>query len=95
MEITTELVNHLAELSRLEFDEMETENFKNEFAKTLGQMESLDRVDTSSVELKQNSLNAETEIDADNIHTGLSKDDATKNAPDKLGSSIAVPMMVD
>ena len=95
MEITTELVNHLAELSRLEFDEKQTENFKTEFAQTLQQMETLAKVDTTAVELKQAKLNAQTELSPDQVKTGLKKEDITKNAPDTVGSSIAVPMMVD
>lgn len=95
MEITTELVNHLAELSRIEFSQEETENFKNEFKKTLQQIEMLENADTSNVEVKSTILNAETELDADEPHQSLSKDDATKNAPETMGSSISVPMMVD
>ncbi len=95
MEITTELVKHLAELSRIEFSEEETENFKNEFKKTLQQIEMLENADTTNVEVKSTILNAETELDADEPHQSLSKDDATKDAPETMGSSISVPMMVD
>ena len=95
MEITTKLVNHLAELSRLEFSEEETENFKNEFAKTLEQIEKLESADTSKVETKTKILNAETELKVDKAHQSLSKQDAIKNAPETMGSSVAVPMMVD
>ena len=95
MEITTELVNHLSELSRIEFSQEETENFKNEFKKTLQQIEMLENADTSNVEVKSTILNAETELDADEPHQSLSKDDATKDAPETMGSSISVPMMVD
>lgn len=95
MEITTELVNHLASLSRIEFDEQETENFKHEFEKTLEQIEALEKVDTQNVELKNRLLDAETEIKEDIPHNSLSKNDAIKNAPDTMGSSIAVPIMVD
>ena len=95
MEITTKLVNHLAELSRLEFSEEETENFKNEFAKTLEQIEKLESADTSKVETKTKILNAETELKVDEAHQSLSKQDAIKNAPETMGSSVAVPMMVD
>ena len=95
MEITTELVNHLAELSRIEFSQEETENFKNEFKKTLQQIEMLENADTSNVEVKSTILNAETELDADEPHQSLSRDDATKDAPETMGSSISVPMMVD
>lgn len=95
MEITTELVNHLAELSRLEFNDAETESFKLEFTKTLEQMKTLNSVDTSLVELKQKKLNAQSQLSPDVACQGVKKDDITKNAPETLGASIAVPMMVD
>ena len=95
MEITTKLVNHLAELSRLEFNEIETENFKMEFEKTLNQIETLEKADTSKVEEKNVILNAENELKKDVPHQSLSKNDAIKNAPETMGSSVSVPMMVD
>ena len=95
MEITTELVNHLAELSRLEFNEQETENFKNEFEKTLNQIEALENADTTGVEMQSTILNAETELKDDIPHQSLSRAEAIKNAPDTMGASISVPMMVE
>lgn len=95
MEITTELVNHLAELSRLEFSTEQTEHFKTEFSKTLEQMETLAKVDTSNVVLKQTQLDAQAELSADQTKQSLKKEDITKNAPETIGSSIVVPMMVD
>ena len=95
MEITTQLVEHLAELSRIEFTAEETENFKNEFQKTLQQIDALEKADTNGIELKLNLLDAETEIKEDIAHQSLSKNDAIKNAPDSFGSSVAVPLMVD
>lgn len=95
MEITTELVNHLAELSRIEFTSEETENFKNEFAKTLKQIEALDSADTNGIVLENDALDAKTELKEDEAGVSLKKEDVTKNAPDTMGSSIAVPMMVD
>ncbi len=41
MEITTDLVKHLMSLSRLNFNDDEIENFKEEFAKTLSQIDEL------------------------------------------------------
>lgn len=95
MEITTELVNHLAELSRLEFNEQETENFKHEFAQTLEHMNKLNVVNTTDVQPQQRVLDASLQLDDDIAKAGLTRAEATENAPDKLGASIAVPMMVD
>ena len=95
MEITTKLVNHLADLSRIEFTEEETENFKHEFEETMKQMDAIEKADTTNVESHSTVLNAETELDCDEPHESLSRQDATKNAPETMGSSIAVPMMVE
>ena len=95
MEITTELVNHLAELSRIEFTAEETENFKNECQKTVEQIDMLEKADTNQIETKTDILDAEKEIKEDIPHQSLSKNDAIKNAPDSFGSSVAVPLMVD
>ena len=95
MEITTELVNHLAELSRLEFNAEETENFKQEFAKTLDQIQTLEDANLENLDQNQTLLDAEQDLKEDVAGESLKKDDVIKNAPDTMGSSIAVPMMVD
>ncbi|MBR4124344.1 MAG: hypothetical protein IKR12_02095, partial [Clostridia bacterium] len=61
MEITTELVDHLAELSRLEFTAEETENFKYEFAQTMNQIEKLENANLQVEDDVQNVLDAEQE----------------------------------
>lgn len=94
MEITTELVNHLADLSRLEFTLEETENFKQEFAKTLAQVDKLSQVDLSKVSPQDDTLDAQTQLRSDEIKQGLSVKDVTKNAPDSLGNSILVPVEI-
>lgn len=95
MEITTELVDHLAELSRLEFTAEETENFKHEFAQTMKQIEKLENANLQTEDNVQNVLDAEQELKQDVAGESLKKDEVIKNAPDTMGSSIAVPMMVE
>ena len=95
MEITTELVDHLAELSRLEFTAEETENFKHEFAQTMNQIEKLENANLQVEDNVQNVLDAEQELKQDVAGESLKKDEVIKNAPDTMGSSIAVPMMVE
>lgn len=94
MEITTELVNHLAELSRLQFSPEETENFKQEFAQTLSQVDKLNNADLSKVVEIEDMLDAQTQLRQDQIKQGLSVKDVTKNAPDSLGNSILVPVEI-
>ena len=95
MEITTELVDHLAELSRLEFTAEEIENFKHEFAQTMEQIEKLENANLQTEDNVQCALDAEQELKQDVQGESLKKDEVIKNAPDTMGSSIAVPMMVE
>ena len=94
MEITTELVKHLSDLSRLEFDETETENFKQEFANILKQVDKISNADVESVEIKDEMLDAKTQLRADEIKQGLTNKEAIKNAPDSLGNSVLVPVEI-
>jgi len=59
MEITIDLVKHLANLSRLNFSDDELENFKNEFVQTLNQIDELQSVDTDNVVPYSNLIDAE------------------------------------
>ena len=94
MEITTNLVKHLAELSRIEFSDEEMESFKQEFAKTLQQVDKIESADVSGVQEYEKMLSAETELRPDEIKQGLTVKQVTKNAPDSLGNSILVPVEI-
>lgn len=94
MEITTELVKHLADLSRLEFNDAELENFKKEFAQTLEQVDKIEKCDLTNVQLKDEFLDAKTGLRPDEIKQGLSVKDVVKNAPDSLGNSVLVPVEI-
>ena len=94
MEITTNLVKHLADLSRLEFDEQETENFKQEFANILKQVDKMSDADVNGIELQEEMLDAKTQLRPDEIKQGLTNKEAIKNAPDSLGNSVLVPVEI-
>lgn len=95
MEITTELVDHLQDLSRIEFDGNQKENFKKDFQNIVNQFEALNLVDTTGVEPKLIKLQAPVDLDSDEPKQGLQKNEVLQNAPDTMGASIAVPRMVD
>lgn len=94
MEITTELVKHLATLSRLEFNDEELENFKREFAQTLEKVDQIEKCDLTGVEISDEFLDAKTQLRPDEIKQGLSVKDVIKDAPDSLGNSILVPVEI-
>lgn len=50
MEITTEIIDHLAHLSRLEFTGVQKERIKSDLTKIIGFVDQLSTVDTNGVE---------------------------------------------
>ena len=94
MEITTDLVKHLSDLSRLEFDEKETENFKQEFTNILKQVDKISNADVEDIEIHDEMLDAKTQLREDEIKQGLTNKEAIKNAPDSLGNSVLIPVEI-
>ena len=94
MEITTELVKHLANLSRLNFNEDEIENFKKEFTQTLNQIDELQSVDTENVEFYNRIIDAE-DLREDVVKPSLTNEEVLKNAPKKSRGAIVVPKVVE
>ena len=59
------------------------------------QIEKLENANLQTEDNVQNVLDAEQELKQDVAGESLKKDEVIKNAPDTMGSSIAVPMMVE
>ena len=80
MEITDKIVDHLAHLSRLEFNSAQKERIKSDLTKIIGFVDQLSTVDTSGVEpliFMTNSINVLREdIQKDTI----TQAEALKNA---------------
>ena len=94
MEITTDLVKHLANLSRLNFSEEELESFKTEFEKTLENIDQLQSVDITNVQNFDKIVDARN-LRNDEIKQSLDPKDVVKNSPKSKGNSIVVPKVVD
>ena len=94
MEITTELVKHLASLSRINFSKSEIEEFKTDFAKTLNQINELQSVDTTNIETFSRVINAR-DLQDDEIKSSLPVSDVIKNAEKSARGMIEVPRVVE
>ena len=95
MEITTELVKHLANLSRLKFSSEELENFKHEFEKTMEHVDKLQSVDTSKVNENTRTLNAKTELRVDEVKESLKQEVALQEAPEKAYGMFRIKKIVE
>lgn len=94
MEITTDLVKHLMSLSRLNFNDDEIENFKEEFAKTLSQIDELQSVNTDDVETFNKIINAKN-LREDEVKPSLSVQEVIKNSEKSARGMVVVPRVVE
>lgn len=94
MNITTDNVKKLAKLSRLEFSEQEAEQFVEELSATLAQVEAINKVDVSGVDLLEKTVNADTELRADVIKPSLETSEIVANAPESQDGAFLVPITV-
>ncbi len=94
MEITTDLVKHLMSLSRLNFNDEEIENFKEEFAKTLSQIDELQSVNTDDVETFNKIINAKN-LREDEVKPSLSVQEVIKNSEKSARGMVVVPRVVE
>lgn len=94
MKIDRSLINKLAELSKLEFNEEDAAEIQKNLGNILDLVEKLNEVDTEGVEPL---IYMNENIDVfreDKIKQVISKDEGLKNAPDKDSDYIKVPKVI-
>lgn len=95
MEITTQLVKHLANLSRLKFSSDELENFKHEFEKTMQHVDELQNIDTTNVVENAHILDAKQELRADEVVLSLTQETVVIEAPEKSHGMFRIKKIVE
>lgn len=90
--ITTSDVEMVAKLSRLEFDEVEIENIKNNLSEIVNYFGVLKEVDTAKVEpiVKPEGIHRE-----DSVENSMSPSNVVKNAPHHTSNAFIVPKVVE
>lgn len=94
MEITDELIDHIAHLSRLSFDGVERANIKKDMENMIEFMDQLSEIDTEGVEplvFMSNEINVLRE---DIPMTTLSHEEALLNAPKKDTDYFRIPKVL-
>jgi len=95
MKVNNKLVEHLAHLSRLDFDDDSKEKMKFDFEKMLDFVAKLEEVDTANVEpllYMSSELNVLRE---DKVEQVLTQEQALKNAPVNDTDYIRIPKVID
>lgn len=95
MRLTTQEVEHIALLSRLELSDAERERAANELSQIIGYFESLSELNTDNIEPTMHALPVENVLRADEIRPGLSREAALQNAPESADGMFQVPRVVE
>lgn len=94
MKIDSELVDRLAELARLEFDEHAKESLKKDLQKILGLVEKLKEVNVDGVEPLIYMTDEKNVLRNDEVKDTVSKDEALQNAPQRDSDYFKVPKVI-
>lgn len=94
MNIDNELVERLAELSKLEFGESEKEKLKKDLQGILNLVEKLQEVNVDGVEPLIYMTDEKNVLRKDTIKDMVSKEEALLNAPQKDSDYFKVPKVI-
>ncbi len=94
MQITPQIIDKLADLAKLEFDESSREEIMRDLKEIISFFEKLQEVDTAGVEPLIHISEGENHLRKDIVKTEITQDDALKNAPLHDGSHIKVPKVI-
>ena len=95
MKIDKELLNKIAHLARLEFDEESAEEMMSDMSKILTWVEKLNEVDTEGVEPLTTMSHEINVLREDEVKPHLNHERALKNAPKKDADYFRVPKVLE
>ena len=94
MEVNNELVEKLANLSRLKFDEVHKESIKADLQSMIQFVEKLNELDTSGVEPLLHMSDNINVLREDEVKGSIERSEGLKNAPVQDGVFFKVPKVI-
>lgn len=95
MSIKKDAIRYVADLARIGLSQQEEELFAEQLNHILAYMEQLDKLDTKDVEPMSHAVSMGNILREDTVRSGLSNDDALKNAPEKEEGFFRVPKIIE
>ena len=89
------LVDNLAKLSRLQFNDQEKEIIKKDLQRMIEFVDKLKELDTTGVEPLMHMSDSVNVLREDKVQGSISREEALKNAPDSDGVFIKVPKVIE
>ena len=94
MTVTTDLIDNLAKLARLQFSDDEKEGLKKDLEQMIGFIDKLNELDTENVEpLLHMSLRSNV-LREDVVENSITREEALLNAPEKNELFFLVPKVI-
>jgi len=81
MEVNDELINNLAQLARLEFNDAEKDEIKNDLQKMIAFIDKLNELDTTGVEPLLHMSENINVLRKDEVKGSISSEEGLRNAP--------------
>ena len=94
MKITNQLIQDIAALAKLKFDERAEKEMKADLKKIIGFVDKLSEVDTSGVDPLIYLSEEENMLREDEIKNEVSQKDALQNAPEKDSDYFKIPTVL-
>ncbi len=94
MNVNDEMIDKLANLARLEFDEAEKEEIKGDLQKMIVFIDKLNELDTAGVEPLLHMSDNLNILREDEVSGMLTREEALKNAPLHDGQFFKVPKVI-
>lgn len=95
MLITKELVEYVADLSRIKLDEQSTAKMEKELGAIVEYMEILNKLDTDGVEPLSHVFNITNVMREDEVKESYDRAEILKNAPESTDETFVVPKTVE
>jgi aspartyl-tRNA(Asn)/glutamyl-tRNA(Gln) amidotransferase subunit C len=94
MKIDTKMVDNLAHLARLRFDDAEKESIRADLEKMVAFVEKLQTIDTTSVTPLLHISDAANVLREDEVKGSITREEALLNSPVKDGAFFKVPKVI-
>lgn len=94
MEVNDALVDKLAHLARLKFDDAEKDEIKNDLQRMISFVEKINELDLENVEPMLYMTNETNVLREDEVKPSISREEALKNAPEHDGILFKVPKVI-
>lgn len=94
MEVTNELVDKIAHLSRLHIPAEEKESTRQDLQRMIAFVEKLNELDTTGVQPTLHMSDTVNMLRADEVKGSISREEALKNAPLHNGEFFKVPKVI-